>query len=907
MPPNRVSVELKKLRELLRKADTVDQLLAVTGEFLVSSFDCDEVILHCIDAQDVYTRRVSSSEPLSLPVDFVSYSEGRIVHNGRVIDAPLYIHDAERARVSPGFRKSLDRSEVLSYAVVELSRENLVSGWIELRFTNRYVSWSREERFLAEQISDYLSFYLQKLLAAEDLGEGENINREAAQFRRELDLARDQLERLTHYGRMLVIKTDPQFTITETYGDSESLLGISHKELCAGKDVWREFVYPDDLRKLARLMKRLELKPGPLNAEIRVVHKKTRVRNWLLLKAVPTYDSAGVLLGWEGFGIDISEKKSVEAKSIRQNQRIEALYEVSRALQVNLDPAIVTLKGLRALVRATKSDCGFGCFYEHGSGKLEVVASEGLSVDYLKAASEVVEGKSLVRHVVESKKGLLISNIQKDSRAATDIALKENLKSTIVMPLMSEDHVLGALVLFCRKPDRYSDDDFELVEAAASQIGLASRQAESYTNERRQADSVAVLYRLSHELSKLLTPKEVAEHAFPIIQKELACKRMWLGVMNEQGSHIIGQGGYGPGIREPIKDIQIELDLQHDFLDEAIKTKQAVLVREGVKMECSGLNRVINKLKVGDFIIVPLVSLGQVVGVFIVEPSISSRFFIQRKLPLLRSMANEIAAVILARRFEAKIADADKMRMAALLASGVAHNFNNLLQAVMGQASLIEMQLPEDSPLIGSAQTIIDAAGKGASLIKQLLSFSMQEGIDRRPVSAKQLVEDSRELYQSLLGTSVMFEIEIDESTGDVLADYSQAQQMVTNLLVNAKEAIGDNLDGMVKVTVGHTRLRSGEVDPELAPGKYIRIDIEDNGVGMDPERQARCFEPFFTTKDVDKNTGIGLSGSGLGLSSAYSIAKQHSGVITVTSNPGEGSVFSIFLPAIRRGTIGSF
>jgi hypothetical protein len=114
---------------------------------------------------------------------------------------------------------------------------------------------------------------------------------------------------------------------------------------------------------------------------------------------------------------------------------------------------------------------------------------------------------------------------------------------------------------------------------------------------------------------------------------------------------------------------------------------------------------------------------------------------------------------------------------------------------------------------------------------------------------------------------------------------------------MNAKEAIEGKADGMVTITVSRVRLRSAEVDPELAPGVYVRIDVKDNGLGMNAEQQLRCFEPFYTTKNVDPGTGVGLSGSGLGLSAAYSIVKQHSGLITVSSEVGEGSTFSIYLP----------
>ena len=308
--------------------------------------------------------------------------------------------------------------------------------------------------------------------------------------------------------------------------------------------------------------------------------------------------------------------------------------------------------------------------------------------------------------------------------------------------------------------------------------------------------------------------------------------------------------------------------------------------------------RLLQKLEVQTFVIVPLVSLGQVVGVLIVEPAVPSGFFVQRRLPLLSSMANEMATVILARRFESKMADADKMRMAGLLASGVAHNFNNLLQAVMGQASLIEMQLPEGSALQRAAATIVESAGKGARLIRQMLTLTQQGAVSHKRFSMNELLKESVDLYKSLLGSKVRFDLDLAEALPQVNADYGQIQQVLTNLVANAREALSEQHDPRVAVSTRRVALSPGEVDPELAPGTYVRIDIEDNGVGMDQESLARCFEPFYTTKNIDRDTGLGVGPTGLGLSLGYSIMKQHDGLLAVRSVQGEGTVFSMFLPA---------
>ena len=453
-------------------------------------------------------------------------------------------------------------------------------------------------------------------------------------------------------------------------------------------------------------------------------------------------------------------------------------------------------------------------------------------------------------------------------------------------------------MLYSRRRGKYSLADFDLVAAAASQIGLASRQARNYAHEKRQASALAALYQLTHEVSKHLTPRDVAHHAFPIMQRELACKRMWMGVLNEQGTHIVGQGGFGPGIRGPILNIQIELDLRHDFFDEALRSRQPVIVHQGTPMECSGLNRIIQKLTPGTFVVVPLVSVGRVVGVIVAEPLIPSQFLAQSKIALLQSMANEIATVILARRFEARMAETNKMKMAGLLASGVAHNFNNLLQAIMGQASLLEMQVTKDSPIYASSRMIVTATERGATLIKQLLAFSAQGSNEPKKLSMNELLEESKDIYRSVVGPEIAFELKLATELPLIRGDYSQIQQAITNLLINAKEAMHGKIGGIVKISTAMVRLHSGEVDPDLAPGVYVRVDIEDTGIGMDQERQSRCFEPFYTTKAPDAGTGLGFGGIGLGLSTAYAILKNHDGIITVSSELGEGSTFSLFIPA---------
>lgn len=899
-----MSGPINRMNELRRKLSSLKEtreVLVAVAEHIGETFLVDYVALTLrTSKQHRAIWQSSAREDDGEVQNFFEINSEDIVFHGQSYVLPIVVRDSLKSPFEPKLIRALQKEKIFSLAVVGIYAEDKLQGWIECRHYRGYYRWRKEEILALQQIADFCALHLEKIEILSAYTLSSDTQRSTSDLlEKKLIEARSQYKRLVEYENILIVRTNRHFVVTDLFGNIEEMLGVTAAAITNDKNVWTRLLHPADLKKLGRKIRRMMVAPGELSEELRAFNQKSGQPRWFMLKGIPLFSASNEFLGWEGFALDITERRQAQEQLMLQSRRIEALYEVSRSLQINVDPALVTLRGLRALIRATNSDCGFGCFYDPKAGALEVVAAEGLSEAYVNAVPDVLNGNSLLRKAVESKRGFLFKNIQDDPRAAIGLAKEEGVRSCIVMPLMFEDLVLGGLVLFRKDENQYSAADFDLVVAAARQICLVARQAESYAGEKKQAASLAALYKLSHELSKHLTPKEVAEHAFPVIQEELACKRMWLGVINEHNTHIVGQAGFGPGIRRPIVNIQIELNLRHDFLDEAINHKQPVIVREGQRMECSGLNRVMERLKIGTFIIMPLVSLGQVIGVLVVEPLAASSFFAQSKLPLLNSMAGEIATVILARRFEAKMADADKMRMAGLLASGVAHNFNNLLQAVMGQASLIEMQLPKGSPLSNSAKMIVDSASRGASLISQLLACTVQESQSKSNIQIDTMLSESRDFYRSILGSEITVEVNVHGELPSIYADYSRIQQVISNLLVNAKEAVGTRTNGEVEISARKVRLNSGEIDPELAPGVYVRIDVKDNGTGMDADKQSRCFEPFFSTKVSEYGAGPNFGSSGLGLSSAMTVLKQHDGIITVKSAPEEGSVFSLYLPAI--------
>lgn len=425
----------------------------------------------------------------------------------------------------------------------------------------------------------------------------------------------------------------------------------------------------------------------------------------------------------------------------------------------------------------------------------------------------------------------------------------------------------------------------------------------------KRAEAFRSLYKLNRELARHSSIRDIATHVLPVLHAELGCRRLWIGVMNDFGTHIVGQSAFGEGMTPRIARVQIDLSLPHYWLDCAMSEGRSVAVDPADLRECSGITRIIHRLNPTHLVVTPLVALDHRVGVLVVEPEGSP----ESLLPLLEVMAGEIATSLVARRFDAKMAEADKMQMASLLSSGVAHNFNNLLQAIGGNASLIELSSRGSTEVSRYARDLHDIIEKGSSLVRQLRAVTAS-GHAKEAVKVANLNEAltrEEERWRRLLG-KVELRLTVDEDWSiPVRADEAQLVKAISQIILNAKEAIERSKEsqGWVLLTARRVYVASGEVNFELPPGRYARIDIEDNGGGMDSTTLGRCFEPFFTTKESDA-TGVGYGGVGLGLSYVYSFTRAHRGAVIAKSGGG-GTIISLYLPvadpdalSTSRGTV---
>jgi PAS domain S-box-containing protein len=252
-----------------------------------------------------------------------------------------------------------------------------------------------------------------------------------------------------------------------------------------------------------------------------------------------------------------------------------------------------------------------------------------------------------------------------------------------------------------------------------------------------------------------------------------------------------------------------------------------------------------------------------------------------------------LADVTERKQFERQIRQSQKLDALGTIAGGIAHDFNNILTVLRGNLSLAHMTLPPDHAMRSSLSEMDKACNRAVDLVRQILTFGRQQEQSRQLMTLQPAVQEALQLLRATIPAGIEIQTHLPETLPTVMADGTQVHQVILNLGINASHAM-ESQQGRIVLSLEPVDVGAelAGTCPELHPGRYVRLTVEDSGIGMDRETLDRIFEPFFTTKPAGRGTGLGLA-------VVRGIVKNHDGAITVASEPGRGSRFDVYFPVV--------
>lgn len=265
-----------------------------------------------------------------------------------------------------------------------------------------------------------------------------------------------------------------------------------------------------------------------------------------------------------------------------------------------------------------------------------------------------------------------------------------------------------------------------------------------------------------------------------------------------------------------------------------------------------------------------------------------SEFRLEGKIMFIGSMSDLTET----KRLEDQLRQAQKLEAFGQLAGGVAHDFNNLMTIVQGYGSMVLSKLNKDDPIHGRVSAMVRAGTRATDLTRQLLAFSRKQTVTPVVLNINKVVEDSTKMLKRIIGEDIDLALHLAPDLQHCRVDPIQIEQILMNLLVNARDAMPGGGKATVETANANLGREYAATHPQVPPGPYVLLVVSDTGHGMDAKTRARIFEPFFTTKEVGKGTGMGLA-------TVYGIVKQCGGFIWVYSEPNMGATFKVYLPSV--------
>jgi PAS domain S-box-containing protein len=601
---------------------------------------------------------------------------------------------------------------------------------------------------------------------------------------------------------------------------------------------------------------------------------------------------------------DVTDRKKAEAALDESREQSVTLLTVSRQVSGMLDITEMMRRVARETGRALGADM-VGVFLADAKHEtLRPIAAYHVPKHVLEdfmAAPIPLKGHPFLEEAWEQRRAVAIADTASDPRMDQEFLRRLPHRSSLFYPLVVQGEPIGGVfVIWFERAHRFAAPELRLVEGISSQAGIAIARARLVTELQTRQTRLESLLAIGRELSRI-QPVEpllnrVAEACGRLFDAESAAFRLrdgddlqvcgtWGTAQDLMPSPALKVGESLTGIVAATGEPLIADDPGND--PRLIPLHRERYRRAGIRA----------------FLGVPVKVDERVVGVLTIritrdgsfsadDVEIARAFAAQAAIALENSRLYEETQSALRELSQTRdqLVQSQKMEAIGQLAGGVAHDFNNLLTVIIGRSQLFLARVAVGDPGRRDVEMVNRAAERAASLTRQLLAFSRKQVLKPEPLDLNALVGGLAPMLRRLIGEHIDLVIAPGGDLGQVMADPGQIEQVVMNLVVNARDAMPDG--GTMRVQTEHAQLGAtrAHLEGRIPPGDYVAVEVQDTGSGMDPATIARIFEPFFTTKEPGKGTGLGLS-------TVYGIVNQSGGHIGVDSAPGRGTTFTIYLP----------
>jgi PAS domain S-box-containing protein len=595
----------------------------------------------------------------------------------------------------------------------------------------------------------------------------------------------------------------------------------------------------------------------PYDIELEIVTVKGR-RSWVRAIGVPTHDAKGVISGIQGAFQDINDRKLAELEIKRTNRALQMLSRCNEALIRTEDEEALLKQICRLAVETGGYKMAWVGYAEHDAAKSIIpVAQMGDTDGYISKikfswSDDSEFGQSPACLAVRTRQVVTINDASKEteSKQWPRVFVAAGFKSVISLPLLSKDQILGVIVLYSNEISNFGREEVKLLQELADDLAFG------ITNARARVAKVKSDTRVQEQAALLDKAQDailVTDLDDRVIYWNKSAERLYGWEKSEAIGKTIESlihpdvGGTGPAKRETLK-----------------------------KGEWTGELR--NKAKDGRTIIV------------------ESRWSLVRDLDGEPSLFMSINTDITERKkIDEQFLRAQRVESIGTLASGIAHDLNNVLSPILLSVGLLSTTArdPDERRVL---KTIEISAMRGAEMVKQVLAFARGVEGHKIPTPPKALIGDVTLVVRETFPKSIELRTDIEKDVWPIMGDPTQLHQVLLNLCVNARDAMPSG--GTLTVTAGNIVVDEQFVQMNRGGtiGPHVLIQVRDTGTGIPPEIRERIFDPFFTTKAIGKGTGLGLS-------TVTTIVKSHNGFIHVESAPGKGTLLKLYFPAEDMGS----